>query len=71
MRRGSLFSFFFQPGCRGFQLPRLFPALRLLATTAQTATSAGSSSSSSSMRVSSLSAPAGSMAASSPGPSPT
>ena len=26
MRRGSFFSFFFQPGCRGFQLPWLFPA---------------------------------------------
>ena len=71
MRRGSFFSFFFQPGCRGFQLPRLLPVFRLLATKAQTAISAGSSSSSSSTRASSPSAPAGSMAASPPGPSPT
>ena len=71
MRRGSLFSFFLQPCCRGFQFSGLLPALRLLATKAQTATSAGSSSSSSSTRVSSPSAPAGSMAASPPGPSPT
>ena len=37
MRRGSFFSFFFQPCCRGFQLPRLLPPFRLLATKAQTA----------------------------------
>ena len=41
MRRGSFFSFFFQPFCRGFKLPRLLPAFRLLATKAQTAVSAG------------------------------
>ena len=41
MRRGSFFSFFFQPFCRGFQLPRLLPVFRLLATKAQTAISAG------------------------------
>ena len=26
MRRGSFLSFFFQPGCRGFQLPRFLPS---------------------------------------------
>ena len=66
MRQGSFFSFFFQPSCRGFKLPRLLPVFRLLAMRAQTATSAGSSSSSSSSRASSPSAPAGSMAASPP-----
>ena len=71
MRRGSLFSFFFQPGCRGFQLPCLLPAFRLLATKAQAAISAGSSSSSSSTGDSSPSAPAGFMAASPPDLSPT
>ena len=30
IRRGSFVSFFFQPLCRGFQLPRLLPAFRLL-----------------------------------------
>ena len=71
MRRGSLFSCFLQPCCRGFQFPGLLPVFRFLATKAQTATSAGSSSSSSSTRVSSPPAPAGSMADSPPGPSPT
>ena len=71
MRRGSFFSFFFQPCCRGFQLPRLLPAFRLLATKAQTAISTGSSSSSSSTRVSLPSALVGFMAASPPDPSPT
>ena len=28
MRRGSFFFFFFQPFCRGFQLPRLLPVFR-------------------------------------------
>ena len=71
MRRGSSFSFFFQPFCRGFQLPRLLPAFRLLATKAQTAVLAGSSSSSSSSRASPASVPAGSMADSPPDTSPT
>ena len=71
MRRGSSFSFFFQPCCRGFQLPRLLPAFGLLATKAQTAISAGSSLSSSTSRATSPSAAAGSMAASLPDPSPT
>ena len=40
MRRGSLFSCFLQPCCRGFQFPGLLPVFRFLATKAQTATSA-------------------------------
>ena len=30
MRRGSLFSFFLQPCCRGFQLPRLAPRAQVV-----------------------------------------
>ena len=71
MRRGSFFSFFFQPFCRGLQLHRLLPAFKLWATKAQKAISAGSSLLSPSSRASPPSAPAGSMAASPPGPSPT
>ena len=41
MRRGSFFSFFLGPFCRGFQLHRLLPTFRLLATKAQTAVLAG------------------------------
>ena len=71
MRRGSFFSFFFGPFCRGLQLPQLLPAFKLLATKTQTAVSAGSSSSSSSSRASPALVPAVSMADSPPDPSPT